>query len=425
MKLRVVRLSRIGALAVILSTLAMGLGAQTPPVEASWRCHEQSGHPLPAIEARQPSDQRERTKQKVAAPPPGPDVIVFNNGDRISGKLTEVNDGKAAFHSDVLGDISVSLAQVKTLHTAGRFVLIQKGQKVTPATPAAQVKRGAVTIANHAVALGRNSRAVPLAQAEYLVPQSAYDAEIHGAPGWLANWTQGWSGSLTAGAALVAATQNSRTFTAGAALTRSTPGVDWLAPRYRTTVDFSAAYGSVTAPNTTPNRTNIIHASLERDWYVSPRLFLLAVASFDHNYSQGLKLQQIYGGGAGYTLIKSAVQQLDLKTDLHFERQAFSATPNVVPVTVSPPKNLVGMDFGNTYMRHLIQGMVLNQALTLTPAFNNWSAYSALATASVLFPVHARFSFNLGVQDTYLNEPGFGSRKNSFLFAAGLGYSLK
>ena len=42
------------------------------PVEAAWRCHEQSGHPLPAIEARQPSDQRERPKQKVAAPPAAP-----------------------------------------------------------------------------------------------------------------------------------------------------------------------------------------------------------------------------------------------------------------------------------------------------------------------------------------------------------------
>src|SRR6185312_3678061 len=40
------------------------------PVAAARRCPEQSGHPLPAIEVRPPSDQRERPRQKVAVPPP-------------------------------------------------------------------------------------------------------------------------------------------------------------------------------------------------------------------------------------------------------------------------------------------------------------------------------------------------------------------
>src|SRR6185312_8970813 len=38
------------------------------PMAAARRCPERSGHPLPAIEARPPSDQQERPRQKVAVP---------------------------------------------------------------------------------------------------------------------------------------------------------------------------------------------------------------------------------------------------------------------------------------------------------------------------------------------------------------------
>jgi Ca2+-transporting ATPase len=44
----------------------LGLIASHDPMEATGRGHEQSGSPLPAVEARPPSGQRERPKQKVA-----------------------------------------------------------------------------------------------------------------------------------------------------------------------------------------------------------------------------------------------------------------------------------------------------------------------------------------------------------------------
>lgn len=360
---------------------------------------------------------------RAQAPAPRPDVLVFANGDQLTGKLTEVINGKVTFHSDMLGDVTVSLDRVKSLRTSQPFAVIRQGQVVTNTTPDAAVPRGPLTIANQQVQVeegGGGAANVPEAQVQYVVEQAAYESQMHGRAGVFG----GWSGALTGGAALVDATQTSRTFSGGAALVRTAPAVNWLAPRNRSSVDFSAAYGSVSSPNVTPTKTNILHAALEQDWFLWPRFFTLAVASFDHNYSQGLSLQQIYGGGAGYTLIKNPVQELDLKTDVHFERQIFSATPGVVPAIVSPSKNLVGMDFGDTYLRHLVHGIVFSQNLTLTPAFNQTNAASALVAASLLFPVHNRFSFNLGAQDAFLNDPGFGSKKNSFQFTAGVGYSL-
>jgi hypothetical protein len=58
----------------------------------------------------------------------------------------------------------------------------------------------------------------------------------------------------------------------------------------------------------TSTKSSILHVGAERDQYVSSRAYYLGMVSFDHNYSQSLDLQQIYGGGVGYTAMKSPVQ---------------------------------------------------------------------------------------------------------------------
>ncbi len=202
--------------------------------------------------------------------------------------------------------------------------------------------------------------------------------------------------------------------------------MNWLDPRNRTLFDFTGAYGTVTQPGTAGTKTNIIHFDAEHDWYFSPRFYFLVDASFDHNYSQGLNLQQIYGGGLGYTVIKDPKQELDLKFDIHYERQTYFVTPNIVPPPpLTPSKNLIGADFGDTYMLKLPHGLVFNQGAVITPAFNQTNAYSAVATAGLLFPVYKRFGFTVGALDDFLNDPAAGSKKNSFQFTAGVTYTLK
>jgi hypothetical protein len=173
-------------------------------------------------------------------------------------------------------------------------------------------------------------------------------------------------------------------------------------------------------------KTNIIHFDAEQDWYISPRFYFLVDTSFDHNYSQGLDLQQIYGGGLGYTVIKTPKQELDVKFDIHYERQQYFVTPNIVPPPpLTPSKNLIGANFGDTYMLKLPKGLIFNQGAVVTPAFNQSNAYSAVATAGLLFPVYKRLGFTVGALDDFLNDPAAGSKKNSFQFTAGVTYTLK
>jgi hypothetical protein len=349
---------------------------------------------------------------------PTADVLVLANGDQLTGKLLGESNGTVTFHSDMAGDLSFTWDKIKSIRTTQKFAVIEQGQHISRKTPDGNVAQGTIAIQDNAIQVA--GKEISEKNAQYLVDQDSYIKQVRGNHGW----GYGWGGSLTAGAADVQATQNSRTFTGAGTFVRTIPGVSWMDPRYRTSADFTVAYGSLSQPGAATTKTNILHADAEQDRFLSPRLYALVDTSFDHNYSQGLNLQQIYGGGLGFVLIKTPRQELDLKGDIHYERQNFGFTPGIVPPTATPNKNLIGADIGDTYTAKLAHGLVFNQGLVVTPAFNTPEAYSALATAGLTFPVYKRLGFSLSALDDFLNDPAFGSKKNSFQFSAGLTYTL-
>jgi hypothetical protein len=167
--------------------------------------------------------------------------------------------------------------------------------------------------------------------------------------------------------------------------------------------------------------TSIFHADAERDQYFSPRVYALGDVSFDHNFSQGLQLQQVYGGGIGWTALKSAKQELDLKADIHFERQQYITTAGVVP---APSVNLIGSTISEGYHRDLSHKLLFTQTANILPAFNIAADYSANFTAALAIPVFKRLSASISTTDNFLNDPSPGYNKNSFQFITGVSYAI-
>jgi len=351
-----------------------------------------------------------------------PDVIVFTNGDQLTGKLERGVGTSLIFKSDELGEVKVSLGKVKELRTNGTFAVLQKGEKITRTSKVP----GTITYADKEITVtepgGAAPEVVPTSDLAYIIDSETYNKEVTANPTPL----QGWTGAITGGATIVRATDYGENFNLGIGLIRAIPTVPFLPPRTRSTVDVLETYGKLTSPvipQTAPpspaaeTKTSIFHADAEHDKYFSTRLYALAAVSFDHNYAQGLSLQSIYGGGLGYTVFNTAVQQLDLKADVHYERQNFFAP--------TPGENLIGSIFGEAYHRNLPRKIVFTENATFIPAWNNSSAYSAIFAAGLVLPTYKRLSVNLNVLDNYLNNPAAGYDKNSFQFITGVSYSFK
>jgi hypothetical protein len=351
-----------------------------------------------------------------------PDVIVFANGDHLTGKFLRSIGGNAVFHSDIAGDITVSWDKVKEIHSASKFVVLQKGFQSTRKGLPTHLPEGSLTVENKQIELtpteGTPAETIPLASVAYVIDQPTFDTQLRHEPGiWSA-----WTGNATAGATIVEATQNTFTFNGGFALVRAVPPVGWLNPSNRTLLGLQGSYGKITEPGTPTEKTAIYHAYAERDEYFSPRLYGLGQVAYDHNYSQSLDLQQIYGGGIGWTIVKKPKETLDLKATIQYERQSFlNAT------TPGSNQSLIGSTFAANYVRYLAKGLVFNQQLAYIPAWNNLHAYSVDETDTLILPVYKRLSLSVGTVDSYLNDPATTvppTKRNSFQFTMGATYSL-
>ena len=357
----------------------------------------------------------------AAAPDAAGDVLVLSNGDTLHGKLVKVAGGKVTFHSDPLGDVDVSWDHIKEVHAADQYGVLQKGVKLSHKKAAiAQIPMGPVDVADQALTVHAATApaSVPVANAAYVVDAATLQKQFH-EPSFFA----GWNGAATAGATLVQATQNQYSVSGALSLVRLVPTVNWLDPRNRTMMDFTGSYGKITEPGVPTTKSSIFHIDAERDQYFTPRVYALAQTAFDHNFAQNLQLQQIYGGGIGWTIFSTPRHEGDVKGTIQYERQDFLGSPG----TPATSENLVGSTFAFNYILHT-KPFTYTQGLAYIPSYNVPRAYSANETNTVAFTAYKNFGFAIGTIDSYLNNPPSTvppTKRNSFQFTMGLTYAIK
>ena len=393
-----------------------------------WLCF--LGWPLGGL-AQTPSPETGSAAPRPA-PKPTPDVLIFANGDRLTGKLERATAGNVVFKSDMAGELTIPFKAVKSLQSGSEFVALKKGVpgKIKPAGT------GTVAFADNTVTLTRGTEAaqtLPADQLGYLIDVPSYAKAIDHRAGF----REGWNGSATVGLTLVRSTEASTTFTGALNFVRAIPTVAYLPNRNRTTINIVESYGTNTSPvipQTTPPtppvvvQTSIFHADSERDEYFTQRFYALGDMSFDHNFSQGLQLQQVFGLGAGWTPIQDDRQELDLRADVHYEKQQFVPNAVGIPGVKGVPQdnlNLIGSTFQENYRRTLPRKFVLTEWANILPAWNDPQAYTANAYLSLAMPLFKRLSANISATDNYLNNPAQFYRTNSVQFVTGLTYTIK
>jgi hypothetical protein len=367
--------------------------------------------------------------------------LTLKNGDRLTGELLNSTGTEIKFKTELAGEVTVKWEDVKELKSKRDFAVVPKD--LLDARDSTKVPQGAIKIAEKGIVVSPISttkpeisaappgpeakpgatreaaaaKEIPTSKIAAVVDDAMYQKEINKKIGF----RSGWDGHITTGTSMIFSTQNTSLYQVDTALKRSIPTVSWLDPKLRSTIDFSLSAGKTTQPGTETTITNIFHLGGERDEYFSPRGYYLQVFSLDHNYAQGLVLQQKYGGGIGATLFKKKGRELDITADLHYESQQFQANPSIDVEALE--LHLIASTLTEEYTRKWGK-LQFNEKLLADVPWNNASAFSASGTSSVRLPVYKKLAFSVSTIDNFLNNPQIGFKKNSFQFITGFALNL-
>ncbi len=346
----------------------------------------------------------------------GSDVLIFVDGEKLIGNLERSTGTSVTFKSIMAGEITVDWSKIKELHSPQKFAVIEKGIRLRLHGNTANVPQGTVSVADQNIQVTTPAQpspvTIPVTNTADVIDETTFLNTVRASPGFF----RAWKGSATVGISFVNSTQNSQDYTSAVSLTRSVPSEVWMDPSNRTIFTFDSAYGKITQPGTPTVKTSIIHGDGERDQYFSPRLYAFGDAAFDHNYSQGLNLQQTYGGGVGWTALKRANDELDLKAEVDFVDQQF--------LNAAQNQTFLGSIFSEAYNRTFPHKIVFHEQIGFAPAWTNTRDYSATGNMNLSIPAFKRLSVTLSALDSFLNDPSPTFRKNSFQFTTGLTYTL-
>ena len=369
---------------------------------------------------------------KAPTPPENQDTITLTNGDTLTGKVSKLTLGKVSFHDDVLGDLTIPVNKIKAMNTKTAFAAGSTTEPLTRKNVAEEVPLGKVSIEDQVVKITPTDGTVhefPAKDLSFMLDVDAYQRELHNE----SDLFYGWNGTATVGATLVEATNSSQTYTGAVAFVRAIPTIAGLPAGSKTILNMSGTYGLAKNPQiisgdtvyqtASVTKTDILHGDLEYDKFFSSTIFGLVNASADHNFGNGLQLQQAYGAGIGWAILRSPQNDLSFRAALQYEQQQFYN--GITSGLGTPTDNLVGALVGETWNRTFPHNMKLKESITLSPTFNLVNSYSGVGSASFLFPVYKRLNFSITTTDNYLGDPPEGFLRNTFQLTTGITYTLK
>jgi len=350
-------------------------------------------------------------------------VIVFANGDQLTGTLLSRTGNSVTFQNDIVGKFTVDMSKVKALRTEGGSDMTTNRKRGTQA-PVIQASQNAAPDSSISPPSYGQNEQTAVSGANAVVDTAASNKEVPDKSGPF----RGWKGTVTGGATNIQGTAYGATYTAAIALARSVPAVTSLPQRTRTIYNLSETYGKLTQPvipgqpDVSVAKTSIFHTDLQHNKYFTPRMYALGTVAFDHNYSQGMSLQQTYGAGVGGTVIQNAVQQLDVTGAINYQRLNYMSLPEGEDSLEN--MNLMGVTFGETYTRTFPMHATLTQSVDYSQPWNTPSAYQWNGSIAFTVPVYHHFGVGLSLSNNYLNTPQIGYKKNSFQSVMGITYTF-
>ena len=282
----------------------------------------------------------------------GADEVFLRNGDRLSGTVVRLTDGKLAFESAAAGKVTIDLAQIQTLATTDRVEIhLTDGTTFNRRIEAGQPDQ-----------FGIETDGMLRAQTFQLTQLASINPPAKPQPKW--------GGNVSVGATVTSGNTSTVTANASANLSRRTE-------KDRITAGFDYAKGRQKDPDTGEKVTTEDWWRIQGryDYFISGKFFVFGNGRYEKDAVALLDRRVVVGGGAGYQWIES-------------ERTNFSTSLGVASVfekytNQTDSNNELSLQAGYNFDRQLTKTVKFAHDLSYYPSFDDFGDYYLTATADI------------------------------------------
>jgi putative salt-induced outer membrane protein YdiY len=327
------------------------------------------------------------------------DTVMLSNGDRVTGEVTNTQDGKLTVISELMGTVEIPLKAVVSLQTKELLTAtFSNGDRITGRI-LGEREEIRVTREDQSAVTRTFSELEAVRDANN---QLAYERRLErrSNPGWLDFW------SLEADVGLASAQGNAHTTTVNSGATaQRTTGLD------ETTLDLEQIYSTQESREPFGTTANSMRGGAHYQRNLSSHFFFFGAAGVEFDEFQDLDLGTLLGGGFGWQVIKNERHSWDIGAGGNWYREKFATdlVRNSGEINLSEESD----HKVNTLLR-------IHQGFYFFPNLSQSGEFRIRATAGVELRVTDLLAFTFLVSSRYLSNPLPGHKKNDLLISTGL-----
>ena len=319
------------------------------------------------------------------------DQVFLKNGDRLSGTIAHLTDGKLVLKSDLVGEITIPLANIQTFASESPVEV--------------HLKDGTVLKQEVRVAEGNQ---FSIEQGETLRAQT-FNVEDVVSINPPAKPKPKWTGSVSGAWTSTHGNTKAEAISASVNMSKRTE-------KDRTTVSADYAKGTQRDKETKEDETieDWWRAKGKYDYFFSKKFFGFVDGRYEKDSVAELDRRVTVGVGGGYQWIES--------DDMNFSTEAGAASLYEKFDNQTDSNSELSMQAGYYFDKKIIEGMKFIHDLTYYPAFDRFSDYYLTTTAEVRAALVKNMFANFKVIFNYDTTPaiGQGSSDTKYLFGIGL-----
>jgi len=319
------------------------------------------------------------------------DEIHLKNGDRISGKIQHLVDGKLSFKADVAGPVTVDLSNIQTLSSDDPINVNLKDktgftQKVSSADPG-----------RFAIESSESMKAQEFAVADIV----SINPPIKPIPKW--------TGDIAVGVTSTHGNTKTDMISANANFSKRTE-------KDRTTVSTDYAKGKQKDPDTGEEVTieDWWRAKGKYDYFFSKKMYGYLDGRYEKDAVAELDRRTIIGLGAGYQWIES--------DDMNFSSEFGLASLYEKYDNQTDSNSDITLQLGYNFDKKFRKNIKFVHDLTYYPAIDKVSDYYLTTTAGMRADFSETFFLTVKAILNYDATPAIGAHKTDVKYFLGLGY---